>query len=126
VADDEPLMGLLIENILGPGYRVLKARDGREAIDTAIRERPNLVVLDLRLPRLDGAAVCEFLKADRTLAATPVMLMTGSRLQLDFQRGRAAAPNAFLTKPFSPGEFLEKVEELLSGQKAPAEATPTS
>lgn len=113
VADDQPLMGVLLENTLGSDFRVLKVRDGFAAVDLAVREHPDLIVVDLAMPGLDGIGVCELLKADPALRRVPVLMLTGSQLPRDKERASAAGIDAFVTKPFSPLALREQVTQLL-------------
>lgn len=120
VADDEPLIAALIAHVLGPDYRVLSARDGFAAVDLIGRERPDLVILDVRMPGLGGVEVCEFVKADLRTRAIPVLALTVSRLEADRERMRAAGADAFLTKPFGCAELTRRVEGLLGRTGVPA------
>jgi CheY-like chemotaxis protein len=113
IGDDDHLVVRLLGFTLGEGHRLLEARDGRAAMDLVARERPDLVVLDVRLPELNGIAACERIKGDVTTRAVRVLMVTASNQATDRDRARAAGADGFLTKPFSPFRFLAIVEELL-------------
>jgi CheY-like chemotaxis protein len=110
IVDDESRTRRLVSATLGGGdYQLIEARDGAEALDLIRRERPSVVLVDVRMPVLDGLQVCRHVKADPTLRATYVVLLT-AQAPSDAGRGAAAAgADTFLTKPFSPLELLEMV-----------------
>jgi DNA-binding response OmpR family regulator len=94
-------------------YSYLEAEDGSDALNLARREHPDLVILDVMLPSLDGLAVCRELKADPTLAATPVLMLSCIPDRGIAARGEAAGALRYLTKPFRPSELLTEVEQLV-------------
>jgi DNA-binding response OmpR family regulator len=110
IADDESHIRRILEfNLKRAGYEVLATEDGRAALATALSERPDLVILDVSMPELTGLDVCRRLKADATLKATPVFLLTARGQESDAEAGRLAGADQFFTKPFSPKQLLEHV-----------------
>lgn len=111
VEDEESLLKL--ESILfsSKGYAVTGARDGGSALAELKREQPDLVVLDVMLPDLDGFEVCRRLKAE--YPALPVIMLTAKKSSLDLERGRQAGADAYITKPFKSVKVLEVIEDLL-------------
>jgi DNA-binding response OmpR family regulator len=110
IADDESHIRRILEfNLKRAGYEVLAAEDGRAALATARSARPDLVILDVSMPELTGLDVCRQLKADATLKATPVFLLTARGQESDAEAGRVAGADQFFTKPFSPKQLLEHV-----------------
>ena len=111
VADDDPLIQRLVRTHLDrAGFRVLTAEDGEAAVDMAAVEQPDLIVLDLMLPKLDGFEVC---KRIREFSLVPVVMLTARGEQVDKLRGFEAGADDYLTKPFSPPELLARVRAVL-------------
>ena len=122
VVDDEPTIRKLVRAVLeGKGYRLLEAADGPSALETARRERPDLVLLDLALPRLSGTEVCRRLKEAPATADIPVLLLTGMVQQSKPDAAVAAGAQGCIEKPFSPHALTARITELL--QEVPAAAT---
>src|SRR5262249_669464 len=107
VADDDPLIQRLVRTHLDPaGFRVLAAGDGEEAVDVAAAEQPDIIVLDLMLPKLDGFEVCRRI---REFSLVPVVMLTARGEQVDKLKGFEAGADDYLTKPFAPPELLARV-----------------
>jgi CheY-like chemotaxis protein len=117
VVDDEPDVLLLCRlNLEQRGHQVLEAPNGDEALDLAREGGPDLVVLDLMLPGIDGYQVLQALRADDRTSEIPVLVLTAKSLQADRERSRQLGAAAFLTKPFLPDELCDMVDEVLAGQ----------
>jgi DNA-binding response OmpR family regulator len=111
VVDDEPKIAALARDYLEhAGFAVVTARDGRAAIDTIARSRPDLVVLDLGLPELDGLDVTREIRRDSTL---PIIMLTARDDELDKLLGLELGADDYLTKPFSPRELVARVKAVL-------------
>jgi DNA-binding response OmpR family regulator len=118
VVDDDPdIRGLLRELLDRRGFRVTEARDGQEALRTFFAERPDLVVLDIAMPRLDGWKTLERI---RELSDTPVVMLTAKASELEKTRGLRAGADDYVTKPFGRQELLARVDALLRRSKAPS------
>jgi DNA-binding response OmpR family regulator len=114
VADDEPNIVISLEFLMKrEGYAVSVARDGEEALETVRRERPDLVLLDVMMPRKTGFEVCQAIRADEALQGTRILLLTARGRDTDTAKGMALGADAYVTKPFSTRELVEKVAELL-------------
>jgi two-component system, OmpR family, alkaline phosphatase synthesis response regulator PhoP len=117
IVDDEPHIRLLLEQSLEEledvGVRLLSAADGVAALALIRRERPDLVFLDVMMPRQNGFDVCAAVKADPALAATQIVLLTAKGQDVDRQRGSAVGADEYLTKPFDPDELRATAERLL-------------
>ena len=114
IADDEPNIVISLEYLLQrEGYAVLVARDGQEALDTIAREQPALVLLDVMMPHKTGFEVCQAVRADEALQATRILMLTAKGRETDVAKGLALGANAYMTKPFSTRELVQKVAELL-------------
>jgi DNA-binding response OmpR family regulator len=124
VDDEQDLTCVVQLSLSGDGYEVITAADGIEALMSAGRSRPDLVILDTSMPRLDGLQVCASLRRDPDLASVPIMFLTGSDSVDDRIRGLEAGADDYLTKPFDLRELKARVRALLrrAAHKVPAAA----
>jgi CheY-like chemotaxis protein len=114
IADDEPSMRLLVHaTIESDDYNVVEAGNGTEAWALIQQHRPSLVLLDVQMPGKSGLEVLQLVKADPSLAATRVILLTAKAQESDVETGLIAGADFYLTKPFSPLDLLTRVEEAL-------------
>jgi len=114
VVDDEPdIVALVVYHLAKEGYRVSSAGTGTDALATARRERPALVVLDLMLPGLSGFEVLEQLRADEATAGIAVLMLTARKEEADRIKGLTLGADDYLTKPFSPQELVLRVRAIL-------------
>ena len=114
IADDEPhLLELVRLRLEANGYHVLTVEDGQAALETARREHPDLVMLDILMPKLDGYAVCTQLKQDAQCQGIPVVLLTAKAQDSDERRGRDCGANAYVRKPFVAEELLTTIRTLI-------------
>ena len=115
VVDDEAdLTELISFNLREAGYDVEVACDGVKALTAARQTRPNLILLDLMLPELDGFAVCEILKRDPKTASIPVIMVTAWTSELSRIIGLSSGAVDYITKPFSPREMVNRVNQVLN------------
>ena len=118
VDDDRVIQQLLEVNLELEGYEVAgTAFDGRQAIAMAEELRPDLILLDIMMPKMDGLEVCRHLKADPELAKIPIVLLSARAQDMDIREGLEIGANAYLTKPFDPVELLDVVGRLLAGER---------
>ena len=118
LVEDEPALARLVENVLDEeGYRVAIAGDGIDALGQAEREAPDLVILDVSLPRLDGLEVCRRLRRDGR--RMPVLMLTARDSVPDRVRGLDAGADDYLVKPFAFEELLARIRALLRRQREP-------
>lgn len=114
IADDEPSMRLLVHaTIDSDDYYILEAVDGDEAWALIQELKPSLVLLDVQMPGRGGLDILRSIKADPTLKATRVILLTAKAQEADVEAGLIAGADFYLTKPFSPLDLLTRVEEAL-------------
>jgi DNA-binding response OmpR family regulator len=114
LVDDEPHIVKLVQaRLKGCGYDVLTASDGQAGLERAKTEMPDLLILDLMLPKMDGYAVCERLKSDPATARIPIIMFTARAQEGDIKRGKEAGADAYITKPFDAAVLLKKIEELM-------------
>jgi DNA-binding response OmpR family regulator len=114
VVDDEPEAVELVEfNLRQTGFEVVTAADGAEALRKARKTTPNLIVLDLMLPELDGLEVCKLLRRDPATAGIPIVMVTAKAAELDRILGLELGADDYITKPFSPRELVLRVKNIL-------------
>jgi CheY-like chemotaxis protein len=117
IADDEAGLRLLIQSALAAqGFRTLQAADGTEALALARTQRPDVVLLDVAMPGIDGIAVCAALKSDPDTAHIRVAMLTAMAEEGDRELGFAAGADQYITKPFSPLQLVSEVKQLLSAR----------
>jgi two-component system OmpR family response regulator len=110
VEDDQTLLNVLKYNLVKEGYDVLTAADGVQALDAARSKRPDMIVLDIMLPKLDGFEVCRILRKEMT---TPILMLTAKAEETDKVVGLELGADDYMTKPFSMREFLARVKAML-------------
>ncbi|MGH2751701.1 MAG: response regulator transcription factor [Actinomycetota bacterium] len=114
ICDDDPvILRLLQVNLELEGYEVLLAHDGEEAFEMASQEAPNLIILDIMMPRMDGYQTVAALKDNETTASIPVVFLSAKAQQSDIERGMKHGVADYLTKPFDPSELLQVVQRLI-------------
>ncbi len=114
--DDDPVIRQLLEiNLELEGYEVRLASDGVEAVEAAREFRPDLILLDVMMPRMDGWQACATIREDADLAEIPVVFLSARAQDADVEKGEALGAAAYLTKPFDPGDLLDLVAELVKG-----------
>lgn len=117
VVDDEPdIVETLKMRLEANGYEVLVATDGNTAYDKARSDAPDLIILDLMLPKMDGYKVCGLLKKDTRYNKIPIIMFTARTQESDKALGEEVGANAYIAKPFEPQVLLVKIKELLGGQ----------
>jgi CheY-like chemotaxis protein len=116
VVDDDPAIRRVVCALLDlEEYGLLEAADGLTALELVRLERPDLVILDLTMPRLDGLRACRALRSDPELAGTRVLLLTGRDLPDAWAAARDAGADAYIVKPFSSLALLDAVRRLVAG-----------
>ncbi|OBS30673.1 two-component system response regulator [Tepidimonas fonticaldi] len=117
IVDDEPNILISLEFLMKrEGYEVQVARDGEEGLALAGRWRPDVVLLDVMMPRKSGFDVCQAIRADAALAGMRIVMLTAKGRDTDVAKGLALGADAYLTKPFSTQELVRRVRELLGAQ----------
>jgi DNA-binding response OmpR family regulator len=110
--DDDDILLLVTTRLRRDGFEVIAARNGEEALALAKERRPDIAVLDIGMPKLDGLEVLEQIRADETLKGMRVLLLTAKAQESDVRRGYDAGADAYVRKPFSPSELSTRVREL--------------
>ena len=115
IVDDEPNIVMALEYTFKKNnYEVFIARDGQEALDIVKLKFPDLIILDVMMPMVDGYATLEQIRNDANLKHTKVIFLSAKNKESDIQKGMALGADAYLTKPFSIKKVVEQVVELLS------------
>jgi len=118
IADDEAYIRLLIEQTLeefeDQGVEILKANNGEEALQIIKDERPDLVFLDVMMPKVNGYDVCRAVKQDPQMENIYIVILTAKGQEYDRQRGEEVGANLFMTKPFDPDELVELAGKVLA------------
>ncbi len=114
VADDDPdILNIVAMSLEAMGHEVHRATNGLEAVALTKGKAPDLVVMDLMMPEMNGYEATQALKADALTASVPIVALTAKAMRGDEERGRQAGVDAYLTKPFRISQVIELVEQLL-------------
>ncbi len=111
--DDEDILQLIVFRLERSGYMVLQAHDGEEALALALENRPDLAVLDVQMPKIDGFELTRRLRAEPVTSRMPIILLTARVQDADVQEGFDAGADDYLRKPFSPQELRARVQAIL-------------
>lgn len=115
IAEDEPDIRELVAFMLRfAGHEVLAASNGEEAVQAATREVPDLVLMDVRMPRMTGYDACRIMKANPDLHDVPIVFLSAKGQEAEIQSGLEAGAEEYLLKPFSPDELTNRVRTILS------------
>jgi two-component system alkaline phosphatase synthesis response regulator PhoP len=117
VTDDEENIRLLVSSMLGKDYIVLGASDGREAVDMAHTQQPDLILMDIMMPKMDGYTACSAIKKDPATRAIPVVMLSAIGHELNVKLGQEMGASGYITKPFGPRDLLDAIDRCL---KSPA------
>lgn len=114
IVDDEPNIVISIEYLMKrSGYQVSIAYDGQEALDYLSVNTPDLMILDIMMPRKNGFEVCEQVRKDERLKDLPILMLTAKGREAEMNKGLSLGANAYITKPFSTHDLVERVRSLL-------------
>jgi len=115
IAEDEPdIRELIAFTLRFAGHEVITGNNGEEGYSLARQERPDLVMLDVRMPKLTGYEACKRIKAEPDLAATPVIFLSAKGQENEIEQGLAAGAEEYLLKPFAPDQLVERVKAVLA------------
>jgi DNA-binding response OmpR family regulator len=115
IVDDAPNIVLSLEFLMKQeGYEVFSVSNGEEALDFVHRTKPDLILLDVMMPRKDGYEVCQAIRADQALKDVRIIMLTAKGRDVEREKGLALGSDDYITKPFSTREVVEKVRSLLS------------
>lgn len=115
IAEDEPdIRDLVAFTLRFAGYEVVAGANGEEAVQLAKKENPDLILLDVRMPRMTGYAACKEIKADPVLKDVPVVFLTARGQESEIRDGMEAGAEEYLLKPFAPNQLTERVRSVLA------------
>ena len=115
IAEDEPdIRDLVAFTLRFAGYEVVTGTNGEEAVQVAQKEYPDLILLDVRMPRMTGYEACKLIKADSKLKDVPVVFLSAKGQEAEIQDGMDAGAEEYLLKPFAPDQLTERVRSILS------------
>ena len=114
VDDEQPIIDVLLYNLKKEGYRIIEANDGITAVNMALEEKPDLMLLDIMLPRLDGLSVCKRVKNSLNI---PIIMLTAKDNEIDKILGLELGADDYITKPFHAGELLYRIKNVLKHTK---------
>ncbi len=115
IVDDEPVIRELVRSVLSRDgrFRLMMAGDGHEAVEVAREHRPALILLDVRMPHMNGLEACAALRADPATSGATIVMLTSMGQDEDVRSGYEAGADDYFLKPFKPGELLERVQDAL-------------
>ncbi len=114
VAEDEAdIRGLIVFSLQYAGFQVIEASNGMEAVDKALKEVPDLVLLDVRMPRMTGYEACQALKAQEATRQIPVVFLSARGPESEIKQGLELGAEEYILKPFAPDELYRRVEGIL-------------
>lgn len=114
IVDDEPNIVLSVEFLMKrAGYEVVTANDGQQALDLLAQTDPDLMILDVMMPRKNGFEVCTEVRADPGRAKLPILMLSAKGRDVEVKKGLSLGASAYITKPFSTHDLVAKVAELL-------------
>ena len=116
VEDQEDLRGVLRDLLSGSGYAVAEAADGQDGVAKAKSERPDLILMDIQLPVIDGYEATRLIKVEPILAKTPIIAVSSFAMKGDEEKARAAGCDHYVTKPYSPLQLLRTIRSVLGEQ----------
>ncbi len=119
IVDDEPIMISMLTEVLSDAYNVYSAVNGRLAISEVEKTKPDMVILDILMPVMDGIEACKELKKNKVTSAIPVILLTAKGMITDIEKGLKSGADAYVVKPFSPFKLIQKVEEIFEKSHKP-------
>lgn len=124
VDDEARVLALIQKRLEFAGYEVITAVNGTEALHKARSERPNLIVLDLMLPGLNGYQVCRLLKNDETCRDIPILMLSSRSQETDITEGMRMGADDYMTKPYDSDKFIARVQSLLASYETRQASIP--
>ena len=109
IVDDEPNVRRLSRAILSKNFDVVEAEDGKQAIEIDNIQQPDVILMDMMMPRMDGLTACHVIKKDPITKSIPVIMVTAIGFELNIKLSQQMGASAYVTKPFSPKELLDKI-----------------
>jgi len=114
IVDDEPNVRRLSRIILNKQFDIIEAKDGRQALEQVTAQKPDVILMDMMMPKMDGLTACHIIKTDPLTKATPIIMVTAIGFELNIKLSQQMGANGYVTKPFLPQELLGKILEVLA------------
>jgi len=114
IVDDEPNVRRLLHTILSKTFEVFEAEDGRQAIEMVNSQKPDVVLMDMMMPKMDGLTACHLIKSDPATKSIPVIMVTAIGFELNIKLSQQMGASGYITKPFSSEELLDKIAQVLT------------
>ena len=114
IVDDEPNVRRLLHTILSKNFEVFEGEDGKQAIEIANIQQPDVILMDMMMPRMDGLSACHAIKKDPTTKSIPVIMVTAIGFELNIKLSQQMGATGYVTKPFSSQDLLDKIGEVLT------------
>ncbi len=119
IAEDErDIRELIVFTLEFGGFQVIAATNGQEAVELARQHRPDLIILDVRMPRMTGYEACRILKSQEETRTIPVVFLSAKGQEAEIRQGMEAGADAYILKPFAPDELIQQVQALLNRHNA--------
>lgn len=122
IVDDEPHVRRLVRTVLSKDFTVLEAEDGKQAIEIAATQKPDLILMDIMMPRMDGYTSCSAIKNDPTTKSIPVLMVTALGFELNVKLGQQMGADGYMTKPFTAQDLFDKIAEFLPAPEVHADS----
>ena len=114
IVDDEPNVRRLSRTILINKFEIIEAEDGRQALEQVAAKKPDVILMDLMMPKMDGLTACHIIKNDPLTKAIPIIMVTAIGFELNIRLSQQMGANGYVTKPFLPQQLLEKIVDVLA------------
>ncbi|MDP2730954.1 MAG: response regulator [Dehalococcoidales bacterium] len=111
VADDDPSILYAVKRVLANSCSVIEASNGEEAVDLSRRHKPDIVLMDMMMPKKDGITACAEIKANKATSAIPVVMLTGVGYELNKELATSLGASGYITKPFKPQELIDAIDQ---------------
>ena len=114
IVDDEPNVRRLSHKILSNKFDIVEAEDGIQAIDVATAQKPDVILMDMMMPKMDGLTACHVIRNDPATKSIPVIMVTAIGFELNIKLSEQMGAAGYVTKPFSPQDLLDTIEQVLA------------
>jgi len=113
IVDDEPNVRRLSRTILSKKFDIVEAEDGKQAVEIANIQNPDVILMDMMMPRMDGLTACHVIKNDPATKSIPVIMVTAIGFELNIKLSQHMGASAYITKPFAPKDLFDKIDQFL-------------
>ena len=114
IVDDEPNVRHLLHTMLSKTFEVFEVEDGRQAVEIANSQKPDVILMDMMMPRMDGLTACHMIKNDPATKMIPVIMVTAIGFELNIKLSQQTGASGYITKPFSSEDLLGKIAQVLT------------